>query len=315
MKGFNVPANICYYRSLVRAGIMLYLQSGPCWRAEQGLSEMLDLPLEIAAVAEPDERLTYSHGALHRNGVLPGRFSTASAASIVALVGLTFEARIAAGPQVLVVCRGAETEVADTLQRAVRAGCRSIVSFGIAGGLDPDLRAGDCIIASDIADARQLHPTDATWSRKLADAIPGARPGRIVGVDSIVAHPAAKRDLYLRTDAVAVDMESHIVARVAADHKLAFTAIRVVLDPAHRLLPEAAILAANGDGSVNLTPVLRAIFAYPSQLPALIQLALDAYAARSALVRLRQLLGPGFGLSRLANDLGQPIPANQPVPI
>ncbi len=245
---------------------------------------------------------------------MAARFS-ASAAAVVALVGLTFEARIAADPEVLVVCRGAETDVADALRRAVRAGCRNLISFGIAGGLHPDLRAGDCIIASDIADTGRLHATDVNWSRNLVDAIPGARIGRIVGANSIVADPAVKRELHLRTGAVAVDMESHIVARVAADHKLAFTAIRVVLDPAHRALPEAAILAANGDGSVNMTPILRAIFSSSSQLPALIQLGVDAYAARSALVRLRRLLGPGFGLSRLADDLGSQIPANQPIPI
>lgn len=234
---------------------------------------------------------------------------------MVALVGLAFEARIAADPEVLVVCRGAERDVADTLRRAVRAGCRNLISFGIAGGLDPDLRPGDCIIASDIADAGHLHAADAGWSRNLADAIPGARIGRIVGVNCVVADPATKRDLYRRTGAVAVDMESHIVARVAADHRLAFTAIRVVLDPAHRALPEAAILAANGDGSVNLTPILRAIFSSSSQLAALMQLGFDAYAARSALVRLRRLLGPGFGLSSLADDLGTQMPANQPIPI
>src|SRR5579872_5516273 len=57
--------------------------------------------------------------------------------SVIALVGLAFEARIAAGPGVLVICRGRETP--DLLRLAIGAGCRSIISFGVAGGLAPEL--------------------------------------------------------------------------------------------------------------------------------------------------------------------------------
>jgi hypothetical protein len=40
----------------------------------------------------------------------------------------------------------------------------------------------------------------------------------------------------------AVDMESHMVARVAAKHKLAFAALRVVVDAAHRVVPPVALI-------------------------------------------------------------------------
>jgi len=48
---------------------------------------------------------------------------------------------------------------------------------------------------------------------------------------------AAKRALYLKTGALAVDMESHIVAGVAAAHGLPVAAIRVITDPALRAVP------------------------------------------------------------------------------
>ena len=78
--------------------------------------------------------------------------------SVIALVGLTFEARIAAGPGVLVVCRGRET--ADLLRLAIGAGCSSIISFGVAGGLAPDLIPGDCVVAFAIIDYLAVRPTD-----------------------------------------------------------------------------------------------------------------------------------------------------------
>src|ERR1041385_1189438 len=107
--------------------------------------------------------------------------------SVIALVGLAFEARIAAGPGVLVVCRGRETS--DLLRLAVGAGCRSIISFGVAGGLAPDLIPGDCVVASAIIDYPAVRPTDPLWSRRLAEMIPEARQGPIMGVNAVGSNP------------------------------------------------------------------------------------------------------------------------------
>jgi hopanoid-associated phosphorylase len=218
--------------------------------------------------------------------------SDLSERSVIALVGLSFEARIAAGPGVLVICRGRETS--DMLQLAVRAGCPSIISFGVAGGLAPDLTPGDCVVASAIIDYPALRATDRLWSERLVDTIPGARQGPIVGGNSVVSNPADKRRLHEVTGAIAVDMESHLVARLAASHGLAFAAVRVIIDPAHRVVPPAALLAMAPSGNTDVSAMLWEIFARPSQVSRLMRLAADAMAARAALVRLRRVLGPSF---------------------
>jgi hopanoid-associated phosphorylase len=218
--------------------------------------------------------------------------SDLSERSVIALVGLAFEARIAAGPGVLVVCRGRETP--DLLQLAISAGCRSIISFGVAGGLAPNLVPGDCVVASAIIDYPALRPTDPLWSGKLADMIPGALHGPIVGVNSVVSDPADKSRLHALTGAVAVDMESHLVGRLAASHGLAFAAVRVIIDPAHRAVPPAALLAMAPGGSTDVTAMVWEILARPSQVSLLMRLVADAIAARTALIRLRRTLGPSF---------------------
>jgi adenosylhomocysteine nucleosidase len=223
-------------------------------------------------------------GSLELNGL--------SRRSVVALVGLAFEARIAAGPGVLVVCRGRETS--DLLRLTIGAGCRSIISFGVAGGLAPDLIPGDCVIASAILDYPAVRPTDTLWSRKLADMIPHARHGPIMGVNSVVSNPADKSRLHAFTRAVAVDMESHLVARAADAYGLASAAVRVIIDPAHRTVPPAALLAMAPGGSTDVCAMLWEILARPSQVSPLMRLAADAIAARAALVRLRRALGPSF---------------------
>ena len=96
-------------------------------------------------------------------------------------------------------------------------------------------------------------PPTPTWSRKLLGLIDGAIHAPIVGVDLPVAEPAKKRELYKTTGAAVVDMESHVVARVAAEHKLAFAAVRVVVDPVHRTVPSAALIDMRPDGRADVS--------------------------------------------------------------
>jgi adenosylhomocysteine nucleosidase len=215
---------------------------------------------------------------------------------VIAFVGLDFEARIAAAPGVQVVCRTAGSELEEVADTAVRQGYRGLISFGVAGGLASHLRAGDWVVASSIREAQTVRATDAVWSRKLLGLIDGAIHAPILGVDSPVAEPAKKRELYRTTGAAVVDMESHVVARVADQHKLAFAALRVVVDPAHRTVPPAALINMRPDGRPNVPAMLRNIAARPSQLSRLARIAVDAFTARAAMNRVRRDIGPHFGL-------------------
>jgi len=219
---------------------------------------------------------------------------------VIAFVGMAFEAKIAAGPGVQVVCRSAERELASVVQSAVRQGYRGMISFGVAGGLTAGLRAGDWVVASAVLESQTIRATDSAWSGKLLGMIDGAVHAPIVGVDDPVAEPVKKRELHRNTGAAAVDMESHVVARLAAAHQLAFAAVRVIVDPVDRELPPAALLGMRPDGRADVAGVLRDLMARPSQLSPLARIAVDAFAARAAMLRVRRSLGPHFGLVDLA---------------
>jgi hopanoid-associated phosphorylase len=243
---------------------------------------------------------------------LADRSSSASLHAVLTVVGLMFEARILAGSQTSIICRHAEAELDQAIRRALGSGCRCLLSFGTAGGLHPALQAGDCIVASEIADRHRVHRADILWSRKLAAAIPGARTGRLVGVDGLVPDVASKRELHLQSGALAADMESHIVARAAARNGLAFAAIRVVLDPARRSLPQATRMAIDERGDIDIARLLRNLRGSPSQLPALIRLTSDAYLARNKLAQVCRTLGPGLGWPQAADVFpGEPEFATQ----
>jgi len=219
---------------------------------------------------------------------------------IVAVTGLAFEARIASGPGVVTVCSGDRERFAADFSRAVAGGCRGIVSFGIAGGLVASLRPGTLVVASEvIADGERL-ATSAGWSQAILRSHPGAIHAPIAGSDTLVALPAAKVALGVGTDAVAVDMESHIAARIAAEHGVPFVVIRAVADPVHRALPDAARGVVSTDGRTDVKVVMLSLAREPRQLVGLMRLGLDARRAQSALRSSRKLLGEFFSLPELS---------------
>jgi adenosylhomocysteine nucleosidase len=218
-----------------------------------------------------------------------------TAQPIVVVVGLAFEARIAAGPSTRVICSGDGKNLAAALELAVAAGCRGLMSFGVAGGLAAELRPGACVVASEIVSSVDRLPTDPHWSRNLLDTMPNAMSGVVLGMPEPIIDPAAKRALRRQTGAHTVDMESHLVAQAAAALGLPLAAIRVVADPADRGLPLSALAGMRPDGRTDTMAVLRTLVRQPRELPALIRTALDTRRARAALVRGRQLLGPRFG--------------------
>src|SRR5215831_5411702 len=128
-----------------------------------------------------------------------GAQELSSARLVIAFVGLNFEARIAAGPGVHVVCREPRSDISGPLHDAIKRGCRSIISFGVAGGLAPHLRPGDWIVASSVIDSGKRRATDAEWSRRLLRTVPGAGFASVAGVDAPVSDPRVKREWHSRT--------------------------------------------------------------------------------------------------------------------
>ncbi len=218
-------------------------------------------------------------------------------ARILAVVGLAREARIAASPAVRpVIGGGAGARLTAALERAVADGARAIISFGIAGGLDPSLAAGTCIVGAAATVGVARWPTDPGWTAKLVAALPDAILADVAGVDHPVASIAHKRLLRAAGGAAALDMESHRAARVATAHGLPFAILRIVCDPAGRALPPAALVGMRRDGTSDVGAVLRALISEPAQLPGLIRLALDARIAFAQLKRRRCRLGDDFAL-------------------
>jgi len=98
-------------------------------------------------------------------------------AAVIGVTGLAFEARIAADWYTHAICSGDGSTLAGSLASAIAGDCRGLISFGVAGGLSPDLPAGTCIVGSTIVSEGSQLTTDRDWSQALLRLIPNAIPG------------------------------------------------------------------------------------------------------------------------------------------
>lgn len=189
---------------------------------------------------------------------------------------------------------------ADNAARAARtlvaAGAGALLSWGVAGGLDPSLSCGAAVLPGAVLrdaggrGALRRYETCATWREPLMSALQRYAPvvaGTLLSSATPVAAAALKAQKFAETHAVAVDMESAAVAEVARQHDLPFLVLRVILDTAADSLPESILRAfdpaANRSGLSRAWQLLWALLTTPSELRALLRLPRQYRLAQRAL--------------------------------
>ncbi|HEY3845606.1 MAG TPA: hypothetical protein VGL95_00670, partial [Acetobacteraceae bacterium] len=162
-------------------------------------------------------------------------------------------------------------------QNLVAAGAKALLSFGLAGALDPQLQAGAVVLPHNVIDgAGGTYPAYGPWRDRLAaQAASMADAGQIVGGTLLsVARPLstveAKSQARAQTGACAVDMESFAIAEVAARMGVRFAVARVVIDSATDELPLSVIRATGRYGEVNLPRLVAGLAGAPADLPMLL---------------------------------------------
>ncbi len=209
------------------------------------------------------------------------------------VVGLAAEARIARALRAVVTIGGGTPGGAEMAAESLAAGgANGLLSFGLAGGLDPALRPGDLLVPRAVRAFGQSWPADPG----LLAVLGGPTIELLLSEATVVASAAAKRRLWQATGAAAVDLESGAVAEAAIRHDLPFAVLRAVCDPASRSLPAAALSALNTAGRVRPWRFLAVALGHPGQLGALFALASDARCARRALAERVRALGPSLVL-------------------
>jgi adenosylhomocysteine nucleosidase len=164
------------------------------------------------------------------------------------------------------------------------AGATALISWGMAGGLDPALASGTIFLPGEVISPDGTAVMTARyWRERLRAAVAAHREvacGKLLTSPQAILSIAAKAAAFRETGAAAVDMESLAVAEVARSNELPFIAVRVIVDTADDILPRAVMAAAGSAGHLQIGRLIASLAVAPGDLAALIRL-LRRYRAAS----------------------------------
>jgi adenosylhomocysteine nucleosidase len=152
-----------------------------------------------------------------------------------------------------------------------------ILSCGFAGGLQPQMKIGQIVVADKLL-AANAEPVQIGVNMST-DPARGLHVGTLFTADQIVRTIAEKKTLAEQTGALAVDMESHAVAELCRTLSRRCLAVRVISDDLSRDLPPEVLSVFGGTGAVRFGAVVGALWKRPSSYQDLWQLRENAIAA------------------------------------
>lgn len=216
---------------------------------------------------------------------------------LLVVVGIVKEAKFAQGKDITLLVSGASPErLAEALEKEIIHDIRAVISFGVAGGLNPEIKTGEIINPDEVYFDGQTYATDAELNERFRSRLVAqglfVQTGMIAGSTQVVASPEEKAKMFEMIGAAAVDMESHVAAAWAAEHGLPFAALRVISDAAHRSLPQAVLNAVTAEGEIRLRPIITGVLKDIRQVKKLLHAGLDSRKAFNKLAQCQALLGP-----------------------
>ena len=181
----------------------------------------------------------------------------------------------------------------------IDAHCTALVSWGIAGALNPELSPGSVVVPSRVITASgAVYAAEPSWRQRIVDICHRWVPvveGELICSDRVISTVTDKTALWRHSGATAVDMESAAVAAVAAEAGVPFLTIRAVADLADETLPAFLLRSLNPWGQPRIMPLAAGLLrCHLTDLGMLWQLSQHFRAARRALTVVATQLGAGF---------------------
>jgi adenosylhomocysteine nucleosidase len=160
-----------------------------------------------------------------------------------------------------------------------------VVSAGFAGGLNPEWKRNDILVADRLVNAEGC-VIDVELPKGLSQTLeqPGVHRGTLLTNNHVVRSPRERQSLHLQWGAAAVDMETFAVAEVCRRRQTPFSSVRVINDVAGEKLPkDVEYLLSRKPGVAQWGAALGTICRRPAGVKDLYQLRENALVASARL--------------------------------
>ena len=199
-------------------------------------------------------------------------------------------------PELYVFCAGMGAHNASQAAQAlIAADVDALVSWGVAGALDPALASGDTVLPVQVRDSEQnIYTVDHAWHAALKSRLGQQRlfaDGTILSVQDVQHDVGSKSNLHQATQALAVDMESAAVARVALNANKPFVVVRTIFDSASMRIPASSTNATDQYGQVSIPKLITGVIRMPAEVLQYPQMVGSFAKAKKSLLRVAELCG------------------------
>jgi adenosylhomocysteine nucleosidase len=153
----------------------------------------------------------------------------------------------------------------------------ALISWGTAGAIQEGLQPGDLLIPGSVQTGDGTELKTCTAARDtLRELLQGnavtVHDGRLLEVEDVITTVTDKQTLASHTGAVAVDMESGELGRIAETRGIPFLVIRTIVDTAGQAIPEAVTRTIDECGNVRILGLTKELFFRPPLIMTLYQL-------------------------------------------
>ena len=165
----------------------------------------------------------------------------------------------------------------EATEKLINLNINTLMSWGVAGALDPSLASGDLIIANSIISNDKTYKTATKWQNQLL-VFCSEKNYKVLNADifsskDVCATIEDKKELFEKNKAIAVDMESAAIAEKALNHNLDFITIRSIADKADMAIPEAVLKHTDKLGNPEILKFIGSCISKPAQIKELLKLA------------------------------------------
>jgi adenosylhomocysteine nucleosidase len=177
-------------------------------------------------------------------------------------------------------------------------GVTALLSWGGAAALNDRLTAGGLVLPEQVIAAdNTMFAVDPSWHQSLYRHLSNkflifTEP--IVESRVVVTSSLHKGDLFKRSGAIAVDMESAALARLAKELRIPYVVIRSIVDTARMTIPKSLLDAIDETGQIRLLELGHRLIRHPDEWPAVIKLARNFRSAQSTLIQVARQLSEDF---------------------